>query len=66
MTTLASGQHLPASLALDGTYVYWGSVGDGTVKKVPLGGGSVTTLNQNSSIDRTIFENCAKSTGLVM
>ncbi len=34
----------PDSLAVDGTHVYWGNSEDGTIKKVPIGGGSVTTL----------------------
>jgi hypothetical protein len=43
ITTLASGQDAPYSLAADGTYVYWANSG-GTVNEVPLGGGTVTTL----------------------
>ena len=43
-TTLATGQSVPSSLAVDGTHVYWVNAGDGTVNEVPLGGGTVTTL----------------------
>jgi hypothetical protein len=44
VTTLASGQVVPASVATDGTHVYWVNDGDGAVRKVPIGGGAVTTL----------------------
>ena len=46
VTTLASGQIAPASVAVDGKYVYWVNFNPftGTVNKVPLDGGSVTTL----------------------
>ena len=50
VTTLARvpGGRWPASVAVDGTYVYWvspsSSGAHGTVSKVPIGGGSVTTL----------------------
>jgi hypothetical protein len=47
--TLASGQNLPVSVAVDGTHVYWADAGDGTVNEVPLGGGSVTTLASGQS-----------------
>jgi len=44
-TTLVTGEEysFPHSVAVDSTHVYWGS-GDGTVKKVPISGGTVTTL----------------------
>jgi hypothetical protein len=58
LTVLASGQHSPNSIAIDGASAYWTNYGNcqqdvilsdqpncpGTVLKVPLGGGSVTTL----------------------
>jgi hypothetical protein len=52
-TTLASGQHVPVSIAVDstnayfideGTAVYDSSIADGSVVKVPLGGGAPVTL----------------------
>lgn len=42
-TVLASGEW-PTSLAVDGTSLYWVSPPDGTVKKIPKGGGTPTTL----------------------
>jgi hypothetical protein len=41
--TLASGQTMPAHIALDGQYVYFTTV-DRTVKKVPIAGGATTTV----------------------
>ncbi len=41
---LAGGLAEPYDLAVDSTHVYWVGFGDGTVKKVPLGGGTVVTL----------------------
>jgi hypothetical protein len=47
-TVLASGRQAPAAIAVDATAVYWvdGGTGsaDGSVNKVPIGGGAVTTL----------------------
>ncbi|MGC9983125.1 MAG: SUMF1/EgtB/PvdO family nonheme iron enzyme [Polyangia bacterium] len=47
LVTLASGQAGPAFVAVDTTSVYWTSYSssiDGTVMKVPIGGGTPTTL----------------------
>jgi hypothetical protein len=44
VTTLASGQDDPTSLAVDSTHVYWTNPFDGTVNEVPVGGGPVTAL----------------------
>jgi hypothetical protein len=43
VTTLASGQDRPESVAVDSTHVYW-ITGHDAVKAIPIGGGSVTTL----------------------
>jgi sugar lactone lactonase YvrE len=43
VTILASGQHNPDSVAVDGAHVYWANQ-DGTVNEVPLGGGTAHTV----------------------
>jgi hypothetical protein len=42
-TLLASGRNLPGAIAIDATYVYWVE-GDGTVMRVPKGGGTPNSL----------------------
>lgn len=44
-TPLATGQMLPVAVVLDSTYVYFNAYRD--VRRVPLGGGTVTSLNPN-------------------
>jgi len=41
---LASKQASPFGLAVDATHVYWTNQGDGTVNKVPIGGGAPTAI----------------------
>jgi sugar lactone lactonase YvrE len=48
LCTLASGQSTPLSIAVDGTSVYWTDQGNGTVMKVPLGGGSGTKIGSSN------------------
>lgn len=42
-TLLASGQELPTSVVLDSTYMHWNTYRE--VRRIPLGGGNVTSLN---------------------
>ncbi len=42
--TLVSGQGLPRALAVDDAYLYWTNEGDGTIMKMPTGGGTPVTL----------------------
>ena len=44
LTTLASGQAEPFGIALDSNFVYWTNYYDGTVMKVPVGGGTPTAV----------------------
>ena len=41
---LAANQPAPAGIDADAYNIYWASPGDGTIKRVPIAGGSVTTL----------------------
>ena len=47
-TTLATGNGV-RGFAADGVNLYWTNSGDDTVRKVPLGGGSVSTIAANLS-----------------
>lgn len=42
-TQLATGQDMPNAVALDSNYVYWNTYRE--VRRAPLGGGTVTSLN---------------------
>lgn len=57
VTLLASGS--PTSIAVDSSYVYWTDEGtqsqEGTVKRVPIGGGTVTTIATGQASPRGIF-----------
>jgi hypothetical protein len=48
-TTLAGGEAYTNAIASDGQFVYFGT-NDGTLAKVPIGGGTVTTLISDSSL----------------
>jgi len=41
---LASDQNKPADLATDGAYLYWTNSGDGTIRRVPMPGGTPETI----------------------
>ena len=44
ITVLANGQSSPQALAIDTSYVYWAEFLTGKIKKVPINGGTVSTL----------------------
>ncbi len=44
---LATGQASPHGVAIDATHVYWTNRGDGTVRKVPRGGGKAVIVAKN-------------------
>ncbi len=51
VAALATDQRHPASVAVNGTHVYWVNFDpNGTVKAVPLGGGRVTTLASGQNL----------------
>jgi Domain of unknown function (DUF5050) len=41
---LSTAESQSRSIAVDGNFAYWTNEGDGTLKRVPIGGGPVTTL----------------------
>ncbi len=42
---MAPGQTAPYYLAVDATHVYWSAYGEGTIMKVPIGGGTPVQLD---------------------
>jgi hypothetical protein len=49
-TVLAKAQQGPGPIATDGTSVYWGNA-DGSINRVPVGGGVVVPLVRPSTVD---------------
>ena len=53
---MSPGQSGPWGVAVDATDVDWTSSGDGSVKKVPTGGGAPTTLAAGSNNGPELLE----------
>jgi cysteine-rich repeat protein len=70
LTTLASGQSYPISIAVDATSVYWTNSGSGTVMKVPISGGTPIVLASSQSYPLSIVVDATNaywaSSGTVM
>jgi sugar lactone lactonase YvrE len=43
-SVVVSGESLPEAITTDGANLYWTNVGDGTIRRCPIGGSSATTL----------------------
>jgi hypothetical protein len=69
---LSPGENLARSIAVDGTFAYWTNEGDGTLKRVPVGGGTVTTLATGQiqpfgiALDDKFVYWAAKGAGLIL
>ena len=54
VTTAASAQDYPYSIAVDAANAYWVTNDDGTVRKVPIGGGAIVTLTDGQDHPQSI------------